>query len=217
MTMSTGGFELIHHSDYSIAMNLAKKFIGKNDNRMILKFVHHSKDGSIVATDSHRAFTVKNIHGYKEDTLLNPNSLEVAKGNYPDLSRVNQPRDNAKVIIKLGKEALAKWLQMHRSMNQMNKTLKNHHGVISMTVEKDVVRFEIKPHDIIFKLPFDEAEHIKDTETIRYRCEYMRDALEAHVSLNSKEVELQVYGSMSPFVLDDLERVQTIVLPARTY
>jgi PII-like signaling protein len=217
MTMVNGSFEMVHHADYSIAVNVAKKFLGKSDLRLILRFINHLEDGSITATDSHGAIVVRNIHGYKENTLLNPNSLEIAKGNYPDVIKVVPPRENARVIIKLGKESLTKWLQIHKSMNQMNKVLKNNRGIISMVVDKENVNFEIKQHDVSFKLPFDEIENLKEIGSISYSCEYMRDALEAHVSLNSKVVELQLHGGMSPFVFDDQERLQTMVLPVRTF
>jgi DNA polymerase III sliding clamp (beta) subunit (PCNA family) len=206
-------FEMIHSGEYADAIQVAKKFVSKSEIRPILTFVQHKDNGDICATDSHRMIIIKEVHGFKEEIMINPTTFEAAKGGYPDCAKVVPEDKNIKARILLDQQDLAKWLQMHRSMNQMNKVIGNSKSIISMNITGNVLDFSILD-DIKFQLKATEIE-VKEAHKIAYCCEYMRDALEAHVKMKSKQVEIKLFGSMSPFKIEE-DKVTAMVLPIRT-
>jgi hypothetical protein len=207
-------FEWIHSDKYPAAIEVAKRFVGKSLNRMVLTLIQHKEDGSIAVTDSHRALFVKNIHGFKEEYLINPLSLEFAKGQYPDTSKL-VPED-ATTVIRLNEEQLKIWLQMYKSMNQLTK-MKNMNPVIYLKMNEEGFSFLVKGTDITFTLPAEEYEFSEDVKQIAYNPLYLRDSLEAHVKLGSKSVDIKIKGQLRPFVLDNNNDVQALILPVRTY
>lgn len=209
--MKTKSNEMVHSDKYADAIKIAQKFTSKNDFRMILKFVNHKENGDLMATDSHHLILLKNAHGFRQDYMVNPRSLEFFTGNYPDFTNLF-PTDY-KAEIKLNESQIKIWHQMHRSMNQMSK-LPSIHSCINMKIGKGEIEFSINQQEIAFKLPFEELSN-EEEFTISYNVEYMRNALEAHAALKSKEIIIGFSGFLKPFVLDNNDDLKTVVLPVR--
>nr|GGG64544.1 hypothetical protein GCM10011398_05180 [Virgibacillus oceani] len=53
-------------------------------------------------------------------------------------------------------------------------------------------------------------------QKIAYNQEYLRDALEAHVIMESQYVNIVIKKENGPFLLDNENNVEVIVLPIRT-
>lgn len=209
-------FEYLHSDKYADAIKLAEKFTTKTTYRPILLFAKHDKDGSLVATDSHVAIQVKDIHGFKEDYLVHPHTFEFATGEYPDTEHIFDA-EGLKNAIKLNKKQIKIWLQMHRSINQFVKSIygSSRHVTIEFTKE---LNFRIKGEDgLSFKLPFESYKKIEGIDKINYNQEHMRNALEAHVVLGSEHVYIQLRGVMTPIVLTNKDDVKTLLTPIRTY
>lgn len=207
--------EMVHPEKYAAAIKVADKFVSKNGLRMMLQLIQHKEDGSLVATNSHHMIKIKDAHGFKEEFLVNAKSLEFAKGQYPDTERILE--ETPKTIIRLNQQQVKIWLQMHKSMNQMNKIKNFNQNNLLMTIAQDEINFEIKDQEVSFKLPFEEINLDAEVDKVAYQIEYMRNALEAHVVLQSTEVLIKLSSAMRPIALDNEKDVQTIVLPVRTY
>ncbi|MDF2859618.1 MAG: hypothetical protein K0Q87_5469, partial [Neobacillus sp.] len=88
MTGNIGEIEFIHKDQYGIALEVAKKFANKNDNRPIINYVFHAANGDMIATDSHRMICIKEMHGFEKDYLIHPSTFMVAKGKYPETKKL---------------------------------------------------------------------------------------------------------------------------------
>jgi hypothetical protein len=205
--------EQIHSFKYADAIKMAEKFVSKNNLRMVLQLVHHKANGNIYATNSHHAIKVSGVHGFKEDYLVNVKSLEFAKGQYPDMDKLFEIE--TKAIIRLNESQIKLWLQMFKSMNQMSKQ-KGVQNRLVMFLDDDI-RFELDQQDVSFKLPFEEYEGHENINKVKFQIDYMRNALEAHEKLKSKELFITFQGELNPILLDNQDDVQAIVLPVRVY
>lgn len=210
-----GSIEFVHGDLYSVALEVASKWVSKSDSRPILTYTKHMEDGDIVATDSHRLIRIRGIHSFKEEYLVNPKNFTFAKGNYPDVENLID-RENHTEAIVLSKEHIKLWLQLFKSMNQTLRIMKDHQGIARMQFKENHVEIELSVHKIIIQLPH-EVYQKPEMNAISFRVEYMRDALEAHFKLNSEQLTFYFQGSMRPFIMDDDEAVMTVVLPVRTY
>ena len=203
--------EMVHSKKYADAIKVASKFTAKNNVRLILTMVHHKANGDIMATDSHHAIIVKSVHGFKKDYMVNTKSLEFAKGEYPLEEDIFQ--QDTKTLIRLNKEQIRIWLQMHKSMNQLSK-LPTINNFLDVKITKDSIRFEISSQNIEFTLPFEEIQTEQKIK-ISYDIELMRNALEAHVVLDSNELIIGIESKFRPIFLDNLADVKALVLPIR--
>ncbi|WP_096269477.1 hypothetical protein [Paucisalibacillus globulus] len=206
--------EYLHADKYGQAMKIARKFTGDGKTRPILSFVFHDKDGSIVATDSHRAIRIKNIHGFKEDYLIHPNTIDFAKADYPDTKKVFGEKGN--ISITLNKEQIKIWLQMHKSINQLIEKVYGRYTHVTLAFDEKIT-FKIKnENEIEFTLPYSDFDK-PDTNKVTYDPKYMRDALEAHTTMGSEIVNIIINGQMRPMIIENGLDVEAVVLPVRTY
>ena len=206
--------EMVHPEKYAAAIKVADKFVAKNSLRMMLQLVQHKEDGSLIATDTHRLIKIQNAHGFKEEYLVNVKSLEFAKGQYPNTEHIFG--DTHKTFIRLNEQQIKIWLQMHKSINQMTKIKNFNHDFLTMKMEQEHITFEIKNKGISFKLPFEEIELDETADTISYQIEYMRDALESLVVMQSKQVMIKLSSPMRPILLENGIDVEAFILPIRT-
>jgi DNA polymerase III sliding clamp (beta) subunit (PCNA family) len=206
--------EMVHPEKYANSIKIAQKFTSKSGLRLALQLVCHRENGDLIATDSHQLIRVKQAHGFTEEYLVNTKSLEFAKGTYPDIDRTI-PTEH-KTIIRLNKDQIRIWLQMHKSMNQMTK-LKAVQDSLTMNLTNDSISFEFRNRNISFQLPFEEMDSSPDIRAITYQVEYMKNALEAHFLLNSQEVYISLSSPLRPILLDNQNDVQAVVLPVRIY
>ncbi|GED14013.1 hypothetical protein [Aneurinibacillus migulanus] len=209
--------ELIHSDKYGIALDIAKKFTGAKEYRVILHFVQHTADGHLVATDTHKLIKIMNVHGFEEERLINPRSYEMAKGIYPNVNGII-PTDTKDHIL-LDKDQINVWYQAHKSMAQMLKNLKVRYSKATrLSFNDDSFHFTAmlgKDAGINFELPY--TEYVKPEQpSTTYNIEYMRDALEAHIKMGSESVVLQFTGQMSPFLVTNEKDVLVLILPIRT-
>ncbi|MEE3895348.1 hypothetical protein [Priestia megaterium] len=213
------GIEFVHGDLYGVAMDVVKKFVSKHDTRPILKYSYHRTGGDIVATDSHRLIEVKEIHGFKEDYLVDPKSFMFAKGDYPDVQKLTDKGEHTK-SISLDKSQIKLWLQIFKSINQTMKVMKNvssFNKVVVLKVQHNKVEVELKNFDLKMSLPCTTLNIPENFEQIALSAEYMRDALEAHFKLNSPSLNIYIKGNMVPMILDDEVKVTTLLLPVRLY
>ena len=207
--------EMVHPEKYAAAIKVVDKFVSKSGLRMMLQLIKHKEDGSLEAIDSHQLVKIKDAHGFKEQYLVNAKSLEFAKGQYPETERLLE--ESPRTVIRLNQQQVKIWLQMHKSMNQMKKIKSFTLNSLGMEISKDQINFEIKDEEISFKLPFEEIGLDPEVNKVNYQIEYMRNALEAKVVLQSSEVLIKLSSAMRPIVLDNEKDVQAVVLPVRTY
>lgn len=211
--------EFVHKDLYGTALEVVKKFVAQELTRPILTYALHAKNGDVLATNSHKAILIKNIHGFETDYLVNPKSYMFAKGDYPDLYKVID-KEKHTLSITLNKEQLKLWLQLFKSINQTLKMMKvNRNKLVTMNFKENHVEVDVKvdPENMFStKLPSSELI-LPDFNKISFSAEIMRDALEAHFKLNSDKLNIYFYGEMRPIILDDEEIVRTVVLPIRQY
>jgi DNA polymerase III sliding clamp (beta) subunit (PCNA family) len=210
--------EFIHKDSYGIALEVAKKFVNKNEMRPILNYVFHAANGDMIATDSHRLIHIKQMHGFGQDYLVHPTSFMVAKGKYPDTGKLSVVTENHKGLIVLTKEQIKLWLQLFKSINQTLAVLKDRNKIVRIifTESSNTVDVELGRHGIKMSLPCGRPI-TTDHEPISFNAEYMRDALEVHFKLNSEQLTFWFAGPMRPFISDDDAFARTILLPVRTY
>lgn len=213
--MKENSLEFIHNEKYGVALQVAKKFVAKTYIRPILQYVQHLDNGDMVATDSRRLIRIKNIHGFKEEYLVNPATLDFAKGNYPKTDKLIESADSD-AKFTLNAEHLKLWLQMFKSMNQLTKKMRMHNKCIVMESNGSNATFSVHNTDISFNLPV--TAMIKGGFKIAFSAEYMKDALEAHTKLESKNLVFRIPSEMKPMLISDEDNtVETLVLPVRIY
>lgn len=210
------GIEFIHGAKYGKAMKMARKFTANNVNRPILTFVNHDKDGSIVATDSYGALRVKNIHGFKENYLVHPHTLEFAKGKFPDTDDIIDDLKGTPTI-RLNQQQIKIWLQMHKSLNQFIRNIYGTNYHVTLEFSEDITFKIAGENEMSFKLPFEDYKQPEKVGKVSYDQSLMRDALDAHFIMESESIDIVIKGSHSPILLDNGIDVQTIVTPKRVY
>lgn len=213
-------FEFVHKDLYGVAIDIAKKFVAKELTRPILTYALHDKNGDILATNSHKAIHIKDIHGFKGQYLVNPKTHMLARGEFPDLYKVIGSEKHEKAI-SLNKEQIKLWLQIFKSINTTLKMMKSstRNKAVKMFLSEDSVTVEVTvDHENSFKTVLPTSELIKpEFDNISFSAEIMRDALEAHFKLNSEQLNIYFHGQMRPIILNDDVQVKTVVLPLRVY
>ncbi|MFT8319308.1 MAG: hypothetical protein ABF649_00565 [Bacillus sp. (in: firmicutes)] len=213
-------FEFVHKDLYGVAIEVVKKFVGDGLSRPILSYALHTKEGDILATNSHKAIHIREIHGFNEDYLVNPKNYMFAKGTYPDLYNVIGS-DSHKKSITLNKEQIKLWLQLFKSINNTLKMMKSNiiNKAVKMSFLENSVTIEVMvDSENSFKTILPTTELVKpDFDKITFSVEMMRDALEAHFKLNSELINIYFHGQMRPIIMNDESIVKTIILPVRTY
>ena len=210
--------EFLHGDLYGEAIQSCKKFVSKRDKRPTLKYALHRKDGDLIATDSFSMIHIKNIHGYKDDLLVNPNTQMMAKGEFPETDKLFSKEGYEKVIT-INFHQIKVWLQVFKSLNQMMKTMKFTFKSACMKFKDGAIQVVIGPsgQKICIDLPFDDYEKSEKLDDISFNVELMRNALEAHYKMNSATLNLYFASKLRPIILDDENKVKTMILPVRTY
>lgn len=220
MTEKIGILEFVHKDSYGVAIEVVKKFVADGFTRPILNYSFHTKDGAILATDSHRAIEIRDIHGFKEDYLVNPKNYMFAKGVFPDLYKLISI-DKHILTISLNKEQIKLWLQLFKSINNTLKMMKSssrNKVVVFRFTDKNIEAEVRVDSENSFKTILPAANIVKpDFEKICFSAEYMRDALEAHFKLNSEKLNIYFHGQMRPILMDDEVQVKTLILPVRQF
>lgn len=210
--------EFVHKDSYGIALEIAKKFVSKSELRPILNYVFHKENGDMIATDSHRLIYIKEMHGFDKDYLVNPKTFMIAKGDYPDTAKLVDKSEDYKGLIVLNKEQIKLWLQLFKSINQTLTVLKDRGKVVGLSFggKENEAGINLKNHGINMILPCSKEIHVNH-EKVHFNAEYMRDALEAHVKLNSEELTMYFASPFRPFFMDDESQVTSLILPIRAY
>ncbi|MEC0666325.1 hypothetical protein P8864_10530 [Priestia flexa] len=215
------GIEFVHGDLYGVAMDIVKKFVAKSDTRPILQYALHTSNGDVVATDSYRLIKIENIHGFEQEYIINPKNLMVAKSDrYPDVAKlIETANENSFEAITLNKEHIHLWLNIFKSIMQTMKAMKvvSRNKTVDLQFNKEGISVSVDTLKVDFTLPFETYAQPSSLSRIRFNCEYMKDAMEAHFKLNSPEVTIRFTGDMRPFTLSDGVMVTTLVLPVRIY
>lgn len=214
--MSKTNFEFVHDELYGKALDASSKFISTSILRPVLNYALHKENGELIATDSHKLIQVKGIHGFKEEYLVSPKTAMFAKGEFPDLGNVLNKENHAQVV-KINKEQIKLWLQIFKSINQILRTMKDRTNEVLLRFEDKTMNAYIKMQDVSINLPVEEYKKLEGLDQIMFRPEYLRDSLEAHQKLNSESLMIYFRSNIRPMIMDDGEKVTTVVLPLRTY
>lgn len=204
--------ERIHTDKYAGAIAVAKKFVAKSDMRPVLQMVHHRTGGDIVATDSHKMIVVKGVHGFKDEYLVNPHTLEFAIGNFPDTDKII-PADKEPTFL-LNQTQMTTWIHFHKSFKQLKLKY------ATANFDNETMQIEIKMPDNNATVNLPVAGYVFEnasSERISYDPAYMLEALEAMLKLGSETVQFKFHGQYTPFVLDNGNDVLCLILPVRTY
>lgn len=204
--------ERIHSNKYAAAISVAKKFVAKSEIRPILRMVQHRTGGDIVATDSHSMFVAKGVHGFKEEYLVDPNTLEFAIGNFPEVDKI-LPQDKEHTFT-LNQTQMAAWIHFHKSFKQLKLKY------VTANFDSESVKIEIKLPDnnATMTLPMsDYNPQNANCEKISYSPEYMLESLQGLQMLGSEKIKFKFYGQLTPFVLDNGDDAVCLILPVRTY
>lgn len=209
----------IHADQYAKAIRIASKFTEKRTVRPTLIFVNHTKDGEIQATNSQKLIRIKDIHGFEENFLVHPTTLEFATGKYPDVNKTYEI-NKSDAIIELNKEQIDIWLQIHRSINQLvRQSYKT--GYVTLHFNKNGVQLMVGRDNVIqIQLPyknFKEHDGMSDLTKIHYDQELFRDCLEAHSVLGTNKLEIRFSGFLNPVVLKGDSIVKTLFSPMKVY
>lgn len=209
----------VHNNLYGEAMKVAKNFASQSLTRPILNYALHTEEGGLWATDSHRLIYIKDIHGYEDEVLVHAKSGTVAKGgNYPRLDQlISDAEKHTKPAIALNKELIILWMHLFKQMAATMKGVKERFNyVVKISFAEDAVEAEYLSSKIRMKIPCEVIKKPESFETISFSAEYMKQALEAFIALESKTVTISFGGNHRPFILEDEERVKVMILPVRT-
>lgn len=202
----------IHNDLYGTSLNIAKKFVSKSQSRPILQYCFLRFDGSLFATNSQYALRIKDIHGFKEDLLINPFNNMQAKGNYPDMEKVIE---NVVVnpVIQLDKENLNLWYQIFKSVNQILKTYKTRLTEVEIEIKENSLIIYYLSKKVKMEVPINTSpENVG--KKLAFQSEFMMNALEVHIKLESKTVNFCCGTRNNPFTLDS-EKARVLILPIR--
>lgn len=213
-------FNFVHKDSYCAALEVAKKFVSQSLHRPMLTYAFHAENGDMLATDSHRAIHIKEVHGLEKDYLVNPKNYMFATGTYPDLYRV-MDKEKHVLAITLNKNQIKLWLQLFKSINNtlkvMKSTIRNKAVVLNFTEKNVMAEVKIDAENAFQTILPTQKFEVPKFNTICFSAEYMRDALEAHFKLNSEQLKIYFLTQMTPIILDDESLVKTVVLPIRNY
>lgn len=207
-------FELIHSPEYASILKASQRFVSKSESSLVLTMVLHRADGTMLACDRRRAIIMKNAHGFKNDILINPFTYEAATGKFPDVDKVAETMGTLAIILE--QTHIAVWLQIHKSMNQMNKTFGNRTNLGEVIFEESRIKLcvgESEETRVAVELPYYEYKQ-PEIKKISYNVEFMRDALQVHKDFGTKEMKITIGSLFQPIHMDDQsDRLKVIMLP----
>jgi hypothetical protein len=201
---------LIHNSMYPTALKFAKRFVSDNHYRMILQLVQHAEDGAILATDSARGIMIENMHGFNEEWLVNPHTLEFAKGKYPEFRKVF-PDPKETPDLSLGATDIDKWVQLLKGLRAMTKSKSE---VLTFRFIEDSLIAESKL-GLTIRLPFSGVNPSFADEQIVLNTIYLLDAMELFAAMKTDSVRIHFFGEYKPALFDGVNGVRVIILPVR--
>lgn len=207
----------VHGNLYSTALELSRKFTTKNEIRPVLNYVHHTNDGRMEATDSHRAIMFHDIHGFEKDYLVHPKTFNVATGDFPELPKLFENTDYEHVVT-LSKEQIMLWLQLFRSINNTLRTMKvgqrtDSNKPVHLHFKQDYVNVTLAGLDVSMKLP---ASVLKPGfEPIAVNAEFIRDTMEVFSKMETQEIDIRLCGALRPILFEDKGKIEILVLPIR--
>lgn len=218
MKTEVNGLTMVHSEHYPIAMQMAKKFVAKEEIRPVLQYVYHAADGSIYATDSHHLLWIKNAHGFAEDLLIHPKTFMTAKGQYPNLDRVFPEKTTE--TVRFSRSELKEWVAAHKSLRAFAQHYEDpdeqkHVDLVFDNAGPVLTNRKRKAH---IELPVNKYDNTHSGAIIRYNIDFMLAALECMQKMEiTEEVKITFAGAMRPFVVDNEMNAVALILPVRIY
>ena len=209
--------EIVGRERLTPAIDIAKKFVSKKDSRPALQHIALMANGDLQATDSHVAIILKDIHGYKDEILLNPKTLDLVRGyNFPDISRIASVKeDHVKAEITLNRLYIQSLIDALRFFKPQKGLINSVKIVITeekILFEQFLTKIEVKNSEC-WSLKVVSEEPIK----ISFNPKLLIDCLESYVKFSDSETITAYYhGSMRPLVFENNEMLMC-ALPLRTY
>jgi DNA polymerase III sliding clamp (beta) subunit (PCNA family) len=184
-------------------------------SRPALKGVFHSKEGSLIATDSHRLYVAKNAHA-GDRKLIDAKTGASIEGNYPDVSRLIPDASSAKYTVRLDVKQAVDVFKVLLSASKLDGNSK--YPMTSVSITDDGKAVFTVDNNIIqanFTAPYFEGER---GDKITFNSHYFVDALSLFKDAGVIELTMRYYGATRPFTLaagkdDDL---LALLLPIRT-
>ncbi|WP_340043271.1 hypothetical protein [Bacillus velezensis] len=200
---------------YIMFMKHAEK-ITKNapSGRPVLKGVHHTEDGNLVVTDSHRLYLAKNsVHG-SESTVLDPKTGDQIDGNYPTVDQLIPSVDTAVAEILFDTKDLLSGMNALLKCNQVDSGGK---AFVKLTATSgSLPTLSIKNSHMFSQFTggqFNGDEGVK----LIFDTHYFVDALSLFKACNTAKIILRYYGPLRPFTItpEDSQDLVVVILPIR--
>ncbi|CEG23162.1 DNA polymerase III subunit beta [Planococcus massiliensis] len=209
----------IHKDLYPTALKLVKNFVSKSETRPILMYSLHTEDGGMWATDSHRLINIQDIHGYEKELLVHAKSGMLAHGEFPKVDHLlSDTEKNSELSIILDKEKIQLWMILFKQIAAMEKALKEtFHASVKLNFADEGLNIEVLTGKIRMTLPGEVVKKPSKFDSISFSAEFMKQAMEAFMQLESNEVKISFDGRNKPFLMTDSERVKILLLPIRTF
>ncbi|SIR92690.1 hypothetical protein [Bacillus velezensis] len=200
---------------YIMFMKHAEK-ITKNapSGRPVLKGVHHTEDGNLVVTDSHRLYLAKNATHGNEPTVLDPKTGDQIDGNYPPVDRLIPSVSNtiAEILFDTkdllsGVSALLKCNQVASGEKAFVKLNANSGSLPTITIKNSLMFSQFTGGQ------FNGDEDVK----LIIDTQYFVDALSLFKACKTDKIILRYYGSFRPFTIspEDSQDLLALILPIR--
>src|SRR5699024_11033074 len=170
--------------------------------REVLRGVLHHEDGSLIVTDSHRLYILRDA--YEGKTInINPNSNKELKvsGSYPDVSRL-LPNYVPNFECEFNVDEYFKAVDLITVAGKVHKE----DPVMKYDGNKLTCRTGIPniKHSLV-EASIEVSEAIPDECTFVSNADYWIDALRVFKIFKYNKIKFEFYGAMNPFLLKSLD------------
>jgi len=204
-------------TSYSTFIKHAEKVAkSASASRPILKGVHHSAEGHLYATDSHRLYKLSNALPTDEPYTLDTKTGDRIDGNYPNCERLLLDSDEALLVATITN--IADVLLYAKSLAAIEKKQsETKHAVFRFTrdlLDNLVVEKTAAP---AVSYQFIIANELSSdvVPSIHLQAQYIVDALALFKDAGANEITFEYYGDMRPATLKS-DDVTILLMPVRT-
>jgi DNA polymerase III sliding clamp (beta) subunit (PCNA family) len=171
----------------------------------VTKGVLHETDGSCVATDAHRLYLAREVHGHSERVVLTPTGKKI-EGEFPNVSRLipqgyPQQEETLEVPELLQAADSIRSIGIFTEVNPAAEFTGNQ--IKYASVEAGFV------HALTSAVGF---------SRFFLNSFYLYDAMKLFKAAGYQSVTIKIYGAMRPVIFEsDDEKLTALILPIRKY
>ncbi|WP_432661328.1 hypothetical protein [Bacillus subtilis] len=200
---------------YIMFMKHAEK-LTKNapSGRLVLKGVHHTEDGNLVVTDSHRLYLAKNAVHVSESTVLDPKTGDQIDGNYPPVDQLIPSANNALAEILFDTKVLLSGVNALLKCNQVDSGEK---AFVKLSATPgNLPTISIKNSHMFSQFAGGQFNGDEDVK-LAFDTQYFVDALSLFKACKTDKMILRYYGSLQPFTItpEDSQELIVVISPIR--